>query len=186
MPGGWFPVPDDAAPRMPHHAHVQRGTVVLLLDSEGVYARRVTWRQRLQARLLGDRLDRELASGVRPETDPVLMLRAARISSPRSRRELASLVRRLLDSALETRDTRFAAQSMVLLPRVRKARREFEELLECLEAPAPLPARGMAAVMLLLRDGSGPLYRAESRQSLARMVRDITGQLDPALDWSLG
>ena len=179
MPGGWFPVPDDAAPRMPHHAHVQRGTVVLLLDSEGVYARRVTWRQRLQARLLGDRLDRELASGVRPETDPVLMLRAARISSPRSRRELASL-------ALETRDTRFAAQSMVLLPRVRKARREFEELLERLEAPAPLPARGMAAVMLLLRDGSGPLYRAESRQSLARMVRDITGQLDPALDWSLG
>jgi len=50
----------------------------------------------------------------------------------------------------------------------------------------PLPARGMAAVKLLLRDGAGPLYRYESRQNLARLVRDITDLLDPSLDWSLG
>ena len=190
MPSGWYPPPDEpheqpAGPRAVH-ASVGHDRVVIQIDADGVWARRVTWRERLQAHLCGDRLDRMLAAGVPPETDPLLALRAAQISSPRSRQELAVLVRRMLATATRDEESPFRARSMAILPRVKQARREFEALADHLEAPVPLPARGMAAVKLLLRDGAGPLYRYESRQNLARLVHDITDLLDPSLDWSLG
>jgi len=193
VPSAWFPQPDEPQQHRVEgftsravHESTGHGRVVIQLDADGVWARRVTWYERLQSHLCGDRLDRALAAGVPPETDPLLALRAAQISSPKSRSELASLVRRILSSALTPDDSPFRARSMAILPRVRKAQREFETLVERLEAPVPLPARGMAAVKLLLRDGAGPLYRYESRQSLPRLVRDITDLLDPSLDWTLG
>ena len=193
MPSGWFPFPDepgrrgsDAFASRAVHERVAHGRVVIQLDAEGVWARRVTWWERMQSHLCGDRLDRDLAAGVPPETSPLLALRAAQISSPHSRRELAALVRHMLDSAVHPDESPLHARSMAILPRVRKAQHEFEALAEHLEAPVPLPARGMAAVKLLLRDGAGPLYRYESRQSLPRLVRDITDLLDPSVDWSLG
>lgn len=191
MPSGWSPIPDEPSREpaaRPHAVHesVGNGRVVIQIDADGVWARRVTLRERIETRVFGDRLDRALAAGVPPETDPLLALRAAQIASPKSRRELAALVRRLLTTATTSEESPFRARSMAILPRVKKARREFEALADHLEAPVPLPARGMAAVKLLLRDGAGPLYRYESRQNLARVVRDITDLLDPSIDWSLG
>lgn len=191
MPSGWSPIPEqpshDGAAR-PHAVHesVGNGRVVIQIDADGVWARRVTLRERVESHVFGDRLDRALAAGVPPETDPLLALRATQIASPKSRRELAALVRRLLTTATAGDESPFKARSMAILPRVKKAQREFEALAAHLEAPVPLPARGMAAVKLLLRDGAGPLYRYESRQSLARLVHDITDLLDPSVDWSLG
>lgn len=187
MPGAWYPAEEPHHERPPRAVHesVGHGRVVIQIDGTGVWARRVSWLERLESHLFGDRLDRALAAGIPPETDPLLALRAAQISSPKSRRELATVVRRMLAAATDP-ESPMRVRSMAILPRVKKARREFEALADHLEAPVPLPARGMAAVKLLLRDGAGPLYRYESRQSLPRLVRDITDLLDPGLDWSLG
>jgi hypothetical protein len=182
VPTGRMPSPHSDAP----HSFHDHGPVVLQVDDEGVWARPATWRERIASHLLGDRLDQALASGIPPEADPLLALRAAQIARPRCRNEMVSMVRRLLEAADEPDDALFPPRSMAILPRVRQARGEFESLLEHLEAPVPLPARGLASVKLLLRDGAGPLYRCESRQNLGRMVRAITDMLDPSVDWSLG
>ena len=47
----------------------------------------------------------------------------------------------------------------------------------------PVSARGVALVRLLLRDGSGPLFRYESREDLAAQVRRAVDALDPGRDW---
>ncbi len=70
-----------------------------------------------------------------------------------------------------------------MLDRVARARREMELLLERLLAPAPVPARGVALVNLLLSDGTGPLYRRGSQADLAAMVTQAVDALDPANDW---
>jgi hypothetical protein len=41
----------------------------------------------------------------------------------------------------------------------------------------------VAAVSLLLRDGSGPLYRYESTADLTVLVRRAIAALDPWRDW---
>ncbi len=45
---------------------------------------------------------------------------------------------------------------------------------------SPVPARGVATVGCLLRDGTGPLYnRRLSAHGLDAVLRQIAGQLDP-------
>jgi hypothetical protein len=72
---------------------------------------------------------------------------------------------------------------MAVLARVRATRPELEALLDRLLVPAPVSARGMALVRLLMRDGSGPLFRYESREDLSLQVRRATDALDPGPDW---
>ena len=60
---------------------------------------------------------------------------------------------------------------MAVLSRVREAQPELEDLIDRLLAPVPVPARGVALVRLLLRDGAGPLFRYESEADLCQQVR---------------
>jgi len=43
-------------------------------------------------------------------------------------------------------------------------------LVNCLTAPRPVPARGVALVSQLLTDGCGPLYRAAAREDLGGLI----------------
>jgi hypothetical protein len=198
MPSGWFPdgrrhrdhdpaadehvdtVLPAAPPRREPREH---GPEVLQVDCFGVYVRHVSLWERLECHLLADRLDRTLAAGVQPETDVLLAMRAERIACLTMRRQLARSVRRLIDASADTRTSVYAPRSMAVLPRVAACRADFEELESHLLAPAPLSARGVARVRMLLRDGSGPLYRYESRQDLRRLVRDVIEALEPTADW---
>jgi hypothetical protein len=148
-----------------------------------VYVAHASVLQRLECHLLGDRLDRSLAAGLTPESDVLLALRAQRLACMASRRELASGVRRLLDAAAHPAHGLSPAASMAVLSRVTQSRADLESLVEHLLAPAPVPARGVALARLLLRDGSGPLYRFECRDDLGAMVRRSIAALDPTADW---
>jgi len=161
----------------------RRVAVVLQVDRGGVYVEPVTLRRRVQCTLLADRLDRSLAAGVHPESDVLLALRAQRLACPRMRAELATTVRRLLRAADEPEHTLTRAPSMAVLQRVRTTRTDLEALVEHLMAPVPVSARGVALVRMLLRDGSGPLFRYESRADLAAQVRRASDALDPGQDW---
>jgi hypothetical protein len=180
MAAAWIPPawPDDA----PALVDVGRAPFVLLVDDAGIYVRRVTWRQRLQARLHADSLDRELAAGVPPESDVLVAVRAGRLARGRTRENLARCVERLLDASRTYGDHR-TRRSIAVLPRIACARADLEALVELLRAPAPLSARGVAHVSLLLRDGSGPMYRYESTADLGALVRRIAAELDPSQDW---
>jgi len=156
---------------------------VLLVDCTGVYVERVTLLHRLECHLLADRLDRNLAVGLDPESDVLLALRAERLARFSTRRDLAARLQRLLHDAAEPQLGLTRAPSLAVLSRVTTARAEIESLVEHLLAPVPVPARGVALVQLLLRDGTGPLFRYESRADLAAQVRQATDALEPGRDW---
>lgn len=193
MPAGWSPPP----PRDPQPARRSRSARaearqrsaadhrpgVLQLDHEGVWVAYPTLLERLESHVLGDRLDRTLAAGVRPECDVLLALRAQRLACIGTRRELAMSVQRLIDASQQTSRTLSPVASMAVLSRVATTRPELESLVEHLVAPVPVSARGVALVRLMLRDGSGPLYRFESKGDLAAMVRSTIAALDPTRDW---
>jgi hypothetical protein len=157
--------------------------VVLQVDGTGVYVEPVTLRRRLTAALLCDRLDRMLAAGLPAESDVLLAVRAEHLASARTRTDLARTVGRLLRAASGPEHGISRASSMAVLSRVREARPELEDLIDHLLAPVPVSARGMALVRLLLRDGSGPLFRYESPADLRHQVRCASAALEPAEDW---
>jgi hypothetical protein len=179
VPNGWAPIEPPAPTPEP------RGSWVLLSDVTGVWWHHVTLLERIEAHLHADRLDEQLASGALPESSPLLELRAVQICRPSQRRLLARSVRRLLEDADAPDESIFARRPLALLARVRRARTELMALLDRLEHAGPVSARGVAAVRLLLSDGTGPLYREDCPQPLERAVRQVAALLDPSLDWKV-
>ena len=159
------------------------GAVVLQVDCSGVYVEPVTLRRRLQSHLLADRLDRSLAAGGNPESDVLLALRAQQLACTHTRRELATALQRLVRVAVEPQHGLARSPSMAVLSRVVGARADFESLTDHLLAPVPVSARGVALVRLLLREGTGPLFRYESTADLGLQVRRAAAALDPGSDW---
>src|ERR1700691_1492979 len=141
---------------------------VLLEDDLGrLTLRRLRPWDRIRARFLAARLDRELARGARPETNADLAARAVRLTSMRSRRELARSLQRILAAGLAGSrggpmaadpPARVACQPHVPIRRDRISRSasELAELAAHLVQPGPVPARGVAMVYQLLTDGGGP------------------------------
>ncbi len=76
------------------------------------------------------------------------------------------------------------AQPLRRLPlcrdRITAAASSVRQMLVALEAPAPVPVRGVAMASLLLCDGTGPLYNPLAPLDLLSRVREVTMRLDPA------
>lgn len=66
--------------------------------------------------------------------------------------------------------------------RVRAAREELSRLADTLDDPGPVAAGGVAQALLLLTDGTGPLYNPHSRSSLCAGAQRATRELRP---WEL-
>ncbi|HTQ91205.1 MAG TPA: hypothetical protein VMK84_17105 [Streptosporangiaceae bacterium] len=156
---------------------------VLIDDDLGRLTLRRLWPwHRLLARCRAPSLDRQLADGVRPETDAVLAARAMVLTSVRYRRDLAASLRRMLAASTApqarprpmaaSRSAGVARQPHVPLRRDRIAgsASELDELARFLAGPSPLAARGVAMVSQLLADGGGPLYRADARDDLDSVI----------------
>ena len=140
-------------------------------------ARSARARDRAVARLRARRLDCALADGAPPEATAPLALRARRLTALCMRRSIADTYRRLVREAHEGGASGHAR----LIPsagRVIAATDELTRLADRLSTPGPVGAQGVAEALLLLSDGTGPLYNPRSdgtlRASAARAVRDLT------------
>jgi len=120
--------------------------------------RRPTPGLRLKVLVHRGRLDRLLADGQSPATNPLLAIRAAQLARPAPRRRLAASLR---DAVCSLEDSAFAQylrpEAPVAAASVRACVREIDELTRALTGPSPSP-RGVAIVRVLLTDGAGPLY----------------------------
>jgi hypothetical protein len=104
-------------------------------------------------------LDRQLAEGRRPDSDPELALRARQLTSEGVRHRLASALLRCVDVAGRKPRRRSPAA-----PLDRRAVLEASALLiqlaQRLDAKDAVNPRGVAMVKQLITDGCGPLYAA--------------------------
>ena len=162
---------------------------VLLDDERGqlILKRLWPWHQVL-ARGQAARLDRELAAGTSPETSASLAARAGRLTSTEFRRDLAASLQRILVASGEPARPVAAAKSVgparalrVPLRRTRISQSAplLADLASRLLEPGPVPARGVALVVQLLADGTGPLYREAARDDLGTLAERAAR----ALDW---
>lgn len=124
---------------------------------------------RLLARTRARALDRALAAGTGADGSSLLALRAARLTSPRARARVADHLDRLL-AAAEAPPSRRRVQ-----PRRTAVLAEAAQLRDTaalLRRPAPVYARGVALLTLLLADGTGPAYAAAREGALGDRLRE--------------
>jgi hypothetical protein len=156
MPNGIFPIP-----------------TVRTNESAGPRWGLRTW---AVTRLRRNRLDGQLAAGVKPSTLTPLGLRAAQLSSRNGRDQLANA---LVEAVGEAR--RGEPVSVGRKAHRADVRAEAEALLALasrLREPTPIDVRGAAMVALLVNDGASPLNRRGER-SLSDTLTEAHAALIP-------
>jgi hypothetical protein len=125
---------------------------------------------RLQVLVHRGRLDRLLAEGRSPATDPQLAIRAGQLSHPAARGRLAA---RLRDAVCSLDDSALAQYMRPEVPvaaaSVRACAREIDDLARALTGPSPRVC-GIAIVRGLLTDSDGPLYDGNQAARLRTTV----------------
>jgi hypothetical protein len=113
---------------------------------------------RLQVLVHRGQLDRLLAEGRDPATDPRLAMRAAQLARPAVRARLAASLR---DAVCSLDDSALAQylrpEAPVAAASVRACAQEIDELARALTSANPR-VQGVAIVRGLLTDSAGPLY----------------------------
>lgn len=156
--------------------------VLLERTDHTIDVRDAGWRDRVRAQLTARRLDRDLAMGFSPDADVLHALRARALVRPRQRRLMARCLARAVEEAEGT--ARYSPGAVpTARARVLAAVGELRRLAELLLAPAPLPARGLAMVSILVSDGSGPLYFDRSADDLRARALQAIEALDPLATW---
>jgi hypothetical protein len=160
-------------------------TLLILVDDVDhcITSREATRGERLAAHLHATRLDHALVAGASPDASAELALRGRTLVQPCERRALAKSVRRLIREAYRPVPRFSRSGSPIRRERVRGAARDLQALIDLLLAPAPVSARGVAHVTVLLTDGAGPLYHPGSVEDLQSEVRRAAAALDPLNDW---
>jgi hypothetical protein len=136
-------------------------------------------RDRLVAWLSTRSLDTALASGTPAEADAALALRARRLTTLPRRRKVALAIRHLIREA----EGAVAPARLRVSPvpdRVSAASRELRLLAKKLAEPTPVSARGVAETLLLLTDGTGPLYNPRNEGSVRDSAANAAAHLSPA------
>jgi hypothetical protein len=135
---------------------------------------------RLSARLRSRRLDEALAHGTPPETTAALALRAGRLTTLSRRRTIAAGLRRVIRDTcrgVPPSQARTARLSQVIA-----ASDDLNRLADALATPGPVAIRGVAQAWVLLTDGTGPLYNANSTANLRARAATAADNLRLA-DW---
>jgi hypothetical protein len=156
MPNGIFPVP-----------------TVRTNDSAGPRWGLRTW---VATRLQRNRLDRQLAAGVKPSTLTPLGLRSAQLSSADGRARLANA---LVDAVGESHRGEPMFGRRAHRADVRAEGDVILALASRLRETTPIDVRGAAMVALLVNDGASPLRRAGDRK-LADALTEAYAALIPS------
>lgn len=114
-------------------------------------------------------LDARLAEGEDPEHTPELALRARQLRELKTRRPLGRAILAILDRA-ESRGPSFTSAVPVSREAIDDARPALAQLAIALRSPEPVRAQGVAQVLVLLRDGAGPLYARDDEPSTLHFV----------------
>jgi hypothetical protein len=130
------------------------------------------------AHLRAASLDRQLAQGVAPWHSSRHAARALQLTSSRARTALARSLERLVEQAEEPPTPRRSAVIEPCRPQVREARPIMLTTALRLRAGAPVDARGMARLKLLLSDGAGPCYAPSRPDALAIELQTVSQWLD--------
>ena len=138
---------------------------------------RPSLRLRLRVSTQSTALDNELARGASPMRSRELALRARQLVEPKRRERLASALESLREHA-----QRASSTTIVPLPRreITEAGGSLLALAQRLRDPRPIYAAGAAMISVLLRDGTGPAYRAGAGPELRRGLRAAAAALDGA------
>jgi hypothetical protein len=157
--------------RRQQHSHRSPGGAPDLL-----VAPRARLGDRLVARWRSRTLDEVLADGLPPESSAAVALRARRLIDPCERRSIAESLRRLVREAREG-PVRSRVRVAACWNRVAAASEQLDELADALSQPGPVAVHGVAEALLLLTDGTGPLYNPESHVSLQAVASSAIADL---------
>lgn len=139
-------------------------------------------RDRLRAWLCHWSLDHALAGGVPPDSSVALSLRAHKLIGHPIRIAMAHEIRAI---AKEVSSPRCFADPRV--PICRRALLEsvaaLDALADRLEAPDAVEARGVARLLVVLRDGTGPLFNPARADRLADALTEALEALEPSLEF---
>jgi hypothetical protein len=116
------------------------------------------------------RLDQQLADGFGPDPIEDRALRASQLCGSRTRRRLARSLRARVKDAERPAAPRFSAAVPLSRRAVLRWRESLLGVAERLERPAPVNPCGVARVLMLLTDGTGPLYNPEAADRMADAV----------------
>lgn len=130
----------------------------------------------MRAQMSQSRLDQELASGVRPDTDPLLRERARQLLSRDSRLKMASGLGQALHQG--ERHALITPQVPVRSRAVQDAAPILEMVASRLRGSLPIGPQGAAKTKILLTDGSGPLYNPNSESDLKAAAGRALAALD--------
>ena len=124
---------------------------------------------RLRVRLRRGRLDRELAEGRDPEACGDRALRAGQLTEAVTRRRVARSLRGVVAKA-ERAPGGLGSAAPVCRGAVLAWREGLLGLADRLEQPGALNPCGVARALVLLTDGTGPLYNPAPESSLGELI----------------
>jgi hypothetical protein len=132
----------------------------------------------MHAWLARTELDRRLAEGTNPTTDPLRAMRARQLGSRRYRRALSAGLRRLAAEGCATGPGRRIAVPPVNRDAVREAREPLLSLArKLLESEHPCP-RAVALASYLVCDAQSPAYWEPTGVTVADLAAAALGTID--------
>jgi hypothetical protein len=133
---------------------------------------------RLLAHLRAASLDRQLASGLAPESTRTMAARAEMLVSRPRRQSLAENWRDLSERAT-AKPAVLTGCAPLCRDRIISADSQIGEMVRALSTPLPVPAQGVAMASWLLTDGAGPLYNRTCAMDLSDALDRVVELLDP-------
>lgn len=132
---------------------------------------------RVRARVRARHSDRALASGISPDSNACLSVRAHELIGWPTRAALARAIRRLVREAGHP-VTPMTFHVPLCRGKIGRSRDTLEGLADRLLTDGPLDARGLAQISLLLTDGAGPVYDRPNADDLQPALERAIAALD--------
>ena len=132
------------------------------------------WENRIVARALAPRIDRELARGTPSWSTVVYATRAVHLTGTRSRCSLARSLELLVEHAEQPARLLRSAAIPVCREQVRDALAEIMASSALLRSGQPVDARGVAMLRAVLTDGGGPCYVRSHPAALSGALQQVS------------
>jgi hypothetical protein len=131
---------------------------------------------RLRVRIRQRVLDREIAAGLRPDSDAARALRAQQLTSTPERRRVAADLAHILETA-DKRHAQPAARLTEAHAQVLAARHDLIVLIDALRGQRAVSARGVALARQLIEPSGSPLSSARGERTVQQALSETIAAL---------